>query len=301
MDWKDSLEFTGIDSGYDYRQLPLLSTPSEMQRYCSKLRERWAPTAKAWTKSSNSEWMARCYLAVRFMAAATVMVASREFAGAVNLRIVRPYLGYYASLTCARALLLSTPELPWQDGTLLKLTHNKTLNLVHDKVCQLSPTWGAELKDVLGHLRDVRETFSYRFPIAAAAGKYDEPANDELVRTLRGLCELAQIHSECMQASLEKHGASTFREYDARTEDLVCDNEIAGIRVTDRDDKYRFGWLFRKIGRPANFFHTVSNGLVDDLFGGWEPADEGDEAEAVTPTEVRFNPWPQRLLLFEFE
>jgi hypothetical protein len=66
--------------------------------------------------ASPEEWFIRRYAAVKLILSSTVMLSSANYAIARGLRIVRPYLLYYALFNTSRALVLLVPEQIWQHG-----------------------------------------------------------------------------------------------------------------------------------------------------------------------------------------
>src|SRR5581483_6287919 len=106
----DFSNFTGIAWGISYRQIPQFWNDADCQRYCARLKEKFAVNTKAWTDDLHSEWMTRNYLALKMILSASIMLTSFRFCSEKNIRIVEPYLLYYASLSCCRAVILTSPD-----------------------------------------------------------------------------------------------------------------------------------------------------------------------------------------------
>jgi hypothetical protein len=91
---------TGADYEYDYQQLGEISEDT-IAAYCASLRQRFDTQREA--PEAAEQWIARTYIAVKYLLSASVMLSSAEFASARNLRIVEPYLLYYALFNSSRA------------------------------------------------------------------------------------------------------------------------------------------------------------------------------------------------------
>jgi hypothetical protein len=75
-----------------------------MQQYCQGIKRKYAKLTTPWTDDLHSEWVTRNYLAVKMILSALVMLTTFEYCREKNVRIVQPYLLYYAAISCCRAV-----------------------------------------------------------------------------------------------------------------------------------------------------------------------------------------------------
>lgn len=271
-------KYTGADYEYDYQQLGELKEDI-IAKYCSSLRQRF--TAQREAPEAAEQWIARTYISVKYLLAASLMLSSTEFASARNLRIVEPYLLYYALFNSSRALFLMIPEQVWNAGGILDdPTHLKVQNVVYDYMRYLSTEVADQYKDISGRALATRETFSYKFPAQGLHGAFASivPALDDVTRLCQFAAEMAELHSECLQTSfrnlpdVELPNASQalrrFLEYEHRSLDQS---------VIDYDDWYRLWQFARHSNKPLSLHLTARPGLVEDFFGAWIPNEDTGE------------------------
>jgi hypothetical protein len=113
----DLSDITGVASGFDDRNLCRVLTEAQLKELQGALRVRFRKTKLQ--PDALEVWMVRCYSSVKLLLAATVILSSSEYARGRGLKIVIPYLIYYACFNVSRAFLLLIPEQPWNDGRLL--------------------------------------------------------------------------------------------------------------------------------------------------------------------------------------
>jgi hypothetical protein len=127
---------TGASADFPYQALVAVDGEVIKSR-CQALRQKFQRLAPL--PNAHEEWLFRTYAAVKLILAATVMLSSAKYAIAKALRIVEPYLMYYALINTSRALVLVLPEQRWENGRLLdESTHEKTRNLVSDQLRPMS-------------------------------------------------------------------------------------------------------------------------------------------------------------------
>lgn len=266
---------TGAEYEYDYQQLNRLPRETLIS-YCNSLRQRLSQRASQ--EGSTEEWIAREYLAIKFILAASLMLSSAEYAADKGLRIVEPYLAYYAIFNVSRALVLLIPEHTWNDGTLAtETTHTKVLNITHDYLRTLDRDLGREFHTISQAALATRELFSYSFPALGfdSATSSRPPDLDAVVGICQAVAELAELHSECLQSAYRRVPAvaldrqsKTLRklyEYEHRSgEDSFADDE----------DWYRLWQIERKLNKPICLHAMARQGLVEDFFGSWAKLDD---------------------------
>jgi hypothetical protein len=122
-------QFTGIDWGISFDRISAEWDEHKCQKYCLNIKQQYAKQTKAWTDDLHSEWLTRNYLAVKMILSASVMLSTYEYCQDRNVRIVQPYLLYYATLSCCRAVHFTMPNFHLQDSDLYAMTHKKIINV----------------------------------------------------------------------------------------------------------------------------------------------------------------------------
>ncbi len=270
--------YTGADYEYNYSALNKLSERTIAQ-HCSSLRKRFS--AQKLTDEAAEQWIARSYIAVKYLLAASVMLTSAEFASKRNLRIVGPYLLYYSLFNSSRTLFLMIPEQEWKDGGILDdPTHTKVQNVVCDQLRYISPTVSETYRDVSRRALATREMLSYSFPAEGLRGPLESiaPTLAEIINLCKFIAETAQLYSECMESALRSvpefkvqdvsEPLRRFYEYELRTLDAS---------LVDHEDYYRLGQFVRHSSKPWSLYKTAREGLVEDFFGAWLAEEEFED------------------------
>ena len=267
---------TNASTEFPYESLSTLKE-TLVKSYCDGLRRRFQKRTKL--ANANEEWFFRTYVGVKLILSSTVMLSSARYAVKKGLRVVEPYLLYYALLNTSRALVLMIPEQEWRDGELFEATHQKVRNVTEDQLRHLSRHKAAEYRDLVRRALVSRELFSYRFPATGLKGEIATllPDFDHTVAMCRHIAEVAQLHSECLEAAFSKLGRPSghFSE-DALRGVFEYESEDLGRLLFDRDDYIRLGSALTHAGRPVSLSLTATEGLVEDFFGAWDFSDDED-------------------------
>jgi hypothetical protein len=272
---------------YDFREIAQVFDENAVSTQIKSLEKRYAALCRDWTESRNSEWICRIYLSAKMIMAATIQINSLEFAETANLRVVGPYLRYYAIFSLMRSIVFTLPEQQWNDGSLATLSHKKVLSLVFDYLRYFDSDWARGVLHSIMHLRHERELISYWHP---SSGDGQLAAPKDIIRLATILSELAQFNSEILErAILKKADRKAFVFLDEYAERL-SQAELVGHMHVDWDDAYRLDYLARKYPVPTNICHMITEGHVDDLMIGW-CADEPDES--------KFDPDDGKLVIFD--
>lgn len=295
---KPSIEisrYSGADYEYAYVQINRLDE-QVIAKYCHSLRER---LRKHPHSSQQSEiWIVRAYISVKYLLAASLMLVSAEFAAKHNLKIVQPYLLYYALFNASRAFLLMVPEQEWRDGAILDdMTHKKARSVVADYIRYISPEMAKRFQDVSGRSMAAREMLSYKFPALGLTGHLGEvmPGFEEVVDVCQFLAEAAQVNSECIQTVFAGIPDGTLSPDSAILKRFFVyeHKSIHGFR--DSEDWYRLWQFGRHSNKPLSLHLTARPGLVEDFIGAWGPDDD------VRPEHILFDPDDADMrLLFDF-
>jgi hypothetical protein len=266
---------TGAEYEYDYQQIDEISEDT-IVKYCASLRQRFAIQREA--PEAAEQWIARTYISVKYLLAASLMLSSAEFASARSLRIVEPYLLYYALFNSSRALLLMIPEQLWNDGGILDdPTHSKVQNVVYDYMRYLSGDVADRYREISGRALATREMFSYKFPAQGLRGSFASivPELGDVTALCQFVAEMAELHSECLQSSFRTlpdvelpNASEALRRF------LQYEHKSLNIAVVDDEDWYRLWQFARHSNKPLSLHLTARPGLVEDFFGAWGPDEE---------------------------
>jgi hypothetical protein len=266
-------QFTGIDWGISFDHISAEWDEQRCLEYCLNIKHKYAKQTKVWTDDLHSEWLTRNYLAVKMILSASVMLTTFEYCRANNVRIVQPYLLYYATLSCCRAVHFTLPDFKLQDTDLYAMTHKKIINVTSDHLEKNFPNSGPKSKSFLQQLRGDREMFSYKFPAKGFVRSDMSDHFDKVVDICSLLSENAEINSECLEASIRNNvvGNYTINEEIVK-KCFLYESELEAF--VDDDDYYRADYMARKITFPSSLSTIATEGLVEDYFGSWYPEDE---------------------------
>jgi len=274
------IPFAGHDWYYCFRELPTTFDATNCQAVADRLLQRFSQLTKKWDKERNTEWTCRLFLASKFIMSATLHINSARYAYDQNLRVVVPYLRYYAALSLVRSLVYTLPEVPWSDGSLIQIAHGKAINMAFEHLRKFNQSKAERVKDDILVLKAERELISYRSPSVGdrqVAGLPDYHAMCTL------LAELAQFNSELFERALMTHSDTSQFELDVRQLERLATVQIDGHAFGDIEDAYRLDYLLRKHPHPANLLHLMTEGHVEDYFGAWLSCD--DRTDVFSPDE----------------
>jgi hypothetical protein len=262
MDQEQLWKMTGREY-YDYDVLCDLDE-AELGSYCSSVRKQFTSMAKAWSDEKNTEWVARHYLALKYILAAQLKASAAAYAAQQNLQIVVPYLHYYVLFHSCRAFLLTRPHEPVD---ISKASHGKIINCTVNAIGTISGAMKADLENLLSRSQAIRELFSYRFPATGLSITKNRPTSEETFLWARRLAELAEMNSECLATAVEKHcaGSTYIVDWDYLVE--FCGYKTPEHQL-DRDDRNRLGYLSHQ-RLPYELVFIAKAGLIEDFFGAW--------------------------------
>ena len=266
---------------YEFRELSATFDEVECKKVAERLLQRYAPLTKAWNAETNSEWTCRFFMASKLIMAATLHVNAAHFAEDRNLRVVVPYLRYYAVLSLLRAVCYTLPEHNWDGGNLLHITHAAAINGALEHIRKFDKTVSSTAETEIRRLKAERELISYRAP---SSGDDCVTEKNEFLSLCTLLAEIAQFNSELFESSLFMNGEPSSFQLLPEYLEKISGVEIGGHYFGDREDAYRLGYLARKHPLPANLLHLMTEGHVEDFFGAWY---EGDDEGLFNPDEMQ--------------
>jgi len=204
---------------------------------------------------------------------ASVMLTSLEYCREKNVRIVQPYLLYYAAISCCRAVHFTSPDFQLQNTDLYAMTHQKIINVTGDHLQRHFPGKWAKAKLFLEELRADREMFSYKFPALGFSGSGNANQFDRVVELCSLLAENAELNSECLEASFRKNVKGEYSINPEIVKLCFLYESDAGVHL-DREDYYRTDYMKRKMNGPYCLSMMATEGLVEDFFGSWFPEED---------------------------
>ena len=278
----DKVPFAGKKWYYRFRELPSVFSQEECASVVTSLQDRYAALTKKWSSETNSEWTCRLYMAAKLVMSATIHVNSADYAEQRNLRVVIPYLRYYAVFSLLRAICYTIPEQMWNAGKLLHISHATAINVTQDHLYRFNKAVSEVVGDQIRELKAERELLSYGAP---SSGDDHISEKNRFLSLCGMLAEVAQFDSEVIESSLLKHGDPTtfvlLKNYLESITNLIIEGHYFG----DKEDAYRLNYLTRKHPRPTNILHMMTEGHVDDFFGAWVNYDE--KSGSFNPDEMK--------------
>lgn len=273
----DVSQITNLDSGFCYEKVNTVFEEHELKKNAESIRKRFAVHTKAWNTNLHTQWVIRHYLSIKMILSASVMLTSLDYSYKKNIRIVEPYLAYYSLLNTSRALILTLPDVDWNDGSIISLPHETIINLTFDAINKINNIEGKKVKEELSKAKIFRELFSYRFP-SKGLKQFDEEMSDfqKVVSHCKLFCEIAQFNSEILQKSYKKN---VHQEFDFNEKILSTGFvfESKNFSIVDFADYHRIGYIDRKMKKPFNLLWMMTEGMVEDFFGAWCSHNESDK------------------------
>ncbi|WP_250455319.1 hypothetical protein [Caballeronia sp. ATUFL_M2_KS44] len=278
-------KFAGRDWYYDFKVLSTLENKA-CTNVADRMTQRYTKEAKLWTEERNSGWTCRLFTAAKLIMAATLHVNACDYSEEKNLRVVAPYLRYYAVLSLLRAVCHTLPEFDWNGGALIQMAHGKAIDGAISHLRRFDPAIADGALKEVKLLKAERELVSYRAP---SAGDENVGTRDAFVRLCQLLCDVAQFNSELLERCIIRHAdKSTFQ---LRNEDAekIAFIDIDGHYFLDDEDARRLSYLYRKQPCPTNLMFYMKEGFVDDFFQAW----------GTTEEDERFNPHDSIRCIFD--
>ncbi len=259
----------GSEFEYQYSELKKCG-PEAVAGYIEQTRALFAPIARSFDHTLNTEWFVRSYLSLKFVLAATLHANSARYAQAQNLQVVRPYLTYYSMLSCCRAFIFTLPCLPWRGAKSVEASHSSIIKTAADKLKRLDPAEATKCLQTLESAREQRNVTSYRFP-ASGLSLFGEDliSLEEMVRVARLFTELAQLNLACLEGATKKHLKQTCELIDIDEIWRTMRYETSTADLIDDDDYLRVGYFLRHYQGPVALIALATEGLVQDFFGAW--------------------------------
>ena len=259
-------EFAGRMWVYSYQQIPATLPEAAVKAVNQRLLSRYAKLTKSWTDDQNSIWILRLFMAAKLVMMATLQANSLRFAGDVNLRVAGPHLRYYALLSLARAVCLTLPEIDWAGGKVFTMTHERAIRETVHYIQSFDMKSAAAVNSLVRGAKAQREFIDYRAPSSGDTGL--EPMH-QFEPYCRLLAELAQMNSELLDVSFEKHASDgVFSIRESYVQEFAS-IEIEGEQFIDYEDARRLLYLMRKHPRPTSIKALLTDGHVEDFFGAW--------------------------------
>lgn len=272
------MSFNDREWWYSFRELDIITSEKKSSKLIGDVQQKYSKITKNWNKDLNSEWTCRIYFSTNMILNATVLLKNVEYAEVKNVRIVKPYLEYYAVLSLLRCVVYTLPELDWNNGELIKISHTKALNLVIDWLAKFNIEKSQELKKVCKLLKAQRELISYRAPASGDTNLSDSYDINEICTIL---AEVAQFNSELLEASVTKNASTEDFVVHYSDIDKIVNVEIEGENFYDRYDSIRLSYVQRKQSRPYNLASFMTEGQTEDFIGAWDDDDNYENDDSI--------------------
>jgi len=272
------LSFKNREWWYSFRELEAITDENKSSKLIGDVLQKYSKITKNWNKDLNSEWTCRIYFSTNMILNATVLLKNAEYAEEKNVRIVRPYLEYYAVLSLLRCIIYTLPELEWNNGELIKISHTKALNLAIDWLAKFNIEKSQQLKRICKQLKAQRELISYRAPASGDSNLGDDYNINEICTIL---AEVAQFNSELLEASVTKNASKD--DFVVHSSDIskIVHVEIEGLNFYDDYDSMRLNYVQRKQSRPYNLASFMTEGQTEDFIGAWDDDENYDDDNSI--------------------
>jgi hypothetical protein len=100
----------------------------------------------------------------------------------------------------------------------------------------------------------------------------------DLVELLTVLVELAQFNSELLERSVSKNANIESFSVSQEHIDQLSNPTIEGFSFHDREDSHRLDYIRRKMPRPYNLAHFMTEGQTEDFIGAWDGDEDSGES-----------------------
>ncbi|WP_027404550.1 hypothetical protein [Aphanizomenon flos-aquae] len=268
-------QYAGREWCYDFRELNKRFNEETSKKVRLSLAESYSKLTKEWNAERNSEWLCRIYLSAKMIMTATLQLNALDYAGKKNFRLVAPYLAYYSIFSLARSIVYTIPEQDWKQGELVKISHNKALNIAFNHVSKFDEELSSKLKKYTLKVKAYRELISYRAP---SSGDSNVGSVDDINSMATLLAEVAQFNSEILEASIIKNANDeSFIFVEKYIHDL-SNVKIESECFFDKEDCYRLKYFKRKYPVAPNILHIMREGHIEDFFGSWVDHEESDDS-----------------------
>lgn len=274
----DKTKWAGREWYYPFTSLPALLEEDAAEKRIQRVLENYSGETRRWNNELNSDWVCRIYFATKLLMMATLQINSLTFAEEHNLRVVEPHLRYYALFSLCKAVCFTLPDLEWAGGDLLKMTHERVVRHAVAYISTFSQKSAASVDSLFRLAKAHRELIDYNAP---SEGDAQLVELKQLIATCRLLAEFAQMNSELLERSFEKHTADAEFELIESRLWTIFQVEIEGHSFLDEEDIRRIGYIMRKHPRPTSILMMLTDGHVEDFFGAW--VDEGQTTGNFDP------------------
>ena len=265
---------------FEYSRLKKEFSKQEIDKFQSYLLRRYSAFTKNWSDELNSAWVVRNYLAVKMILSASIMLSSCEYAIDHNLRVVEPYLLYYALFNCLRTSIFTSPNVEWGEGVIVEMNHQKVINTSIDAISRFSRKYASNLEEFVMKARDYRELFSYKFPANGINDEVPSVGLLDVIHNCQLICEISQLQSEMLEISHRKNIKKTYQlDFATLKKGLIYEGK--SYSMVDREDMYRLDYIQRKMSYPWSLYLTMTEGMVEDFFGAW--CSKEDKSDTYDP------------------
>ena len=271
---------------YDYRHLTRIGDGA-LSRGATATESEFRAIAESWDVNANSAWTCQFYLAAKMILAATLQLNAANYAAGRNLRVVLPYLRYYAALSLCRCVYYTLPSTKWRNGDAIRVSHSVAIGATTGHITRFDRPLALEFESWIRRLKGERELISYRAP---SSGDDQVRATSSNLEMCSFLAEIAQFNSELLEGVLETQRDHSCRELRDADLSLLAGAELEKSYFGDREDALRLSRLARKQPFPVSLVEMMTDGHVEEFFGAWTEAE---------PHEGHFDPDSYWAMIFD--
>lgn len=271
-------KFGGRDWYYSFRELDQITDNNKSKKVISDILTKYVLLAKDWNTKTNSEWTCRTYFATNLILNATMLLKSAEYAEERNLRIVKPYLEYYAVFSLLRCVALTLPHKQWGNGEIISASHKQARNEACQWIAKFCPKKANNIEMLCYRLKAQRELISYHAP---ASGDRNLDNDIDVISICTLLAEIAQLNSELLEEALNRQAKPETFIVNKSDIDKIVSVELEGESFVDFEDAYRLDYISRKMSRPHNLMCFMTEGQTEDFIGAWDSYEDDDENDEL--------------------
>lgn len=255
---------------YHFRELPFTFEEKRLKKMSGKYQENIFKTIQHWNKETNSEWVCRFFASVRLILSATSHINTANAVEDKNLMITSPYLRYYALLSLFRTVCYTLPEIKWDHGKMIRISHDNATKLTLSYLEKLDKHVAKAVKDLFKQVKNKRELTAYN----AYLKETDATEIEYFLSICRLLVEIAQFNSELFESTLLEHD-----KFEQDTFPLLDDylDKIAFFQVESylsEDNNHQICNIAKKYPQPRNLMALMSNGYIDAHLHWWVGQDD---------------------------
>lgn len=261
---------------YDFRELPFAFEEKRLKKMIGKYQQHNEKNIKHWTEEKNSEWTCRFFTAAKLLLSATLHINTANIIEDKNLLISSPYLRYYTLLSLFRIVCYTLPEVKWDKGKIIRLSHDHSAKYTFDYLEKFDEQVSKNVKDLFKELKNRRELTAYH----ASFFKTDVAENARFVSICCLLAEIAQFNSEIFETMLNENETAKTSNFPLIDEYLTKIAFLQSENHLGSSGDYELSSIVAKSPKPRNLISILTIGYIDSQLNWWSKQDDFNEHSA---------------------